>query len=161
MDDPVRTYVKRLDHVAIAVHSIRDAMLLYRDLLGGEYHQGGNSGAGGFRWVQFAYPDGGKLELLEPLGEDSFLHDFLRKRGEGVHHITFFVEELEELVQYLKTRGLRIVGEDYRDPTWKEAFISPPSAHGTVVQLVESTLSDAEQVQVWHPDLETLLRGET
>jgi len=160
MDDVLHAHIKYLDHVAIAVRSVRDALPLYRDLLGGEYHQGGNSPEGGFRWVQFTYPEGGKLELIEPLGEDSFLHDFLEKHGEGVHHITFMVEGLEELVQYLKARGLRIVGEDYRDPTWKEAFISPRSAHGTVIQLVESILSEEEQVQMWHPDLEALLRGE-
>jgi methylmalonyl-CoA/ethylmalonyl-CoA epimerase len=160
MDDIMQTYVRRLDHVAIAVHSIRDALPLYRDLLGGEYHQGGESVANGFRWVQFAYPDGGKIELLEPLGENSFLHDFLERRGVGVHHITFMVERIEELVELLKARGLRIVGEDYRDPTWKEAFISPRSAYGTVIQLAESTLSEEEQVRVWHPDLDALLRGE-
>ena len=160
MDELLQTYVRRLDHVAIAVHSIRDALPLFRDLLGGEYHQGGESVANGFRWVQFAYPDGGKIELLEPLGEKSFLHDFLERRGEGVHHITFMVERLEELVKLLKARGLRIVGEDYRDPTWKEAFISPRSAYGTVIQLAESTLSEEEQVQLWHPDLDALLQGE-
>ena len=154
----MKPYVRRLDHVAIAVHRIRDALWLYRDLLGGEYHQGGISTEGGFRWVQFTYPEKGKLELIEPLGEDSFLHEFLAKRGEGVHHITFMVEGLEELVQRLKAQGLRIVGEDYRDPTWKEAFISPRSAHGTVIQLVESVLTEEEQARTWHPDLETLLQ---
>lgn len=130
MDDVLRAHVRYLDHVAIAVRRIRDALPLYRDLLGGEYHQGGISSEGGFRWVQFTYPEKGKLELIEPL-----------------------------LVEHLKAQGLRIVGEDYRDPTWKEAFISPRSAHGTVIQLVESVLTEEEQVRTWHPDLETLLRS--
>lgn len=159
MDEILQPYVKKLDHVAIAVRSVRDALPLYRDMLSGEYHQGGNEHAGGFRWVQFVYPDGGKLELLEPLGEDSFLHEFLDKRGEGVHHITFMVRDIEQLVERLRTEGYRIVSENYQYPEWKEAFIAPASAHGTVVQLVESVLSDAEQVQTWRPDLEALLSG--
>jgi methylmalonyl-CoA/ethylmalonyl-CoA epimerase len=160
MDDILQSYVKKLDHVAIAVRRIRDALPLYRDALAGEYHQGGYEEAGGFRWVQLTYPGGGKLELLEPATDNSFLHEFLEKRGEGVHHITFMVRDIEALVEHLKAKGYHIVGENYRHPEWKEAFISPRSAHGTVVQLAESTLDEAGQVQAWKPDLEALLQGE-
>ncbi len=160
MDKVLRSYVQKLDHVAIAVRHIRDALPLYRDTLGGKYHQGGFEQAGKFRWVQLTYPRGGKLELIEPAGEDSFLHEFLERRGEGVHHITFMVQNIEELVRHLKAAGYRIVSENYQNPEWKEAFISPRSAHGTVVQFAESCLSEAEQDRVWHPDLEALLRGE-
>lgn len=160
MDEILQSYVKRLDHVAIAVHSVRDALPLYRDMLAGEYYQGGNDRSGGFRWVQFTYPEGGKLELLEPLDEEGFLHEFLDKRGEGVHHITYLVRDIEELVGRLKGEGYRIVGENYKDPKWKEAFISPPSAHGTVVQLAESSLDEAGQVEAWRPELGELLSSE-
>lgn len=160
MNTLLQSYVKKLDHVAIAVHSIRDALPLYRDVLSGEYYQGNNEYTGGFRWMQLTYPDGGKLELLEPLGEDSFLHEFLKKRGEGVHHITFMVRNIEEFVTHLKTEGYRIVGENYENPEWKEAFIPPPAAHGTVVQFAETVLNEAEQIQVWRPDLEVLLHSD-
>jgi methylmalonyl-CoA/ethylmalonyl-CoA epimerase len=66
------------------------------------------------------------------------MHKFLRERGPGVHHLTFIVRNIEELVSKLKTEGYRIVGEDFSNPRWKEAFISPPSANGTVVQLAET-----------------------
>lgn len=160
MNDILQPYVKKLDHVAIAVHSIRAALPLFRDMLGGEYHQGHVEHAGGFRWMQLTYPGGGKLELLEPVGENSFLHKFLQERGEGVHHITFIVQGIEELVERLKAEGYSIVGEDYRNPAWKEAFISPRSAHGTVVQFAETILDEAEQVEAWRPDPEALLRGD-
>lgn len=161
MDALLQSYVKKLDHVAIAVRNIRDALPLYRDTLGGEYHQGGNEYAGDFRWVQFTYPEGGKLELIEPLGEDSFLHKFLEERGEGLHHITYLVQDIEELVKRLRAAGYRVVGENYQYPEWKEAFISPRSAHGALVQLAETTLDEAGQVEAWRPDLEALLRGDT
>jgi hypothetical protein len=55
--------------------------------------------------------------------------------------LTFKVVRLEELVQKLKTAGYRIVGENYSNAEWKEAFISPTRAHGTIVQLAESIRS--------------------
>jgi len=58
----------RFDHVGIALHAIKPALKLYRDGLGGEYLMGGDQ-AGTWRWLQLRYPDGGKVELLEPLGE--------------------------------------------------------------------------------------------
>ena len=68
-----------LDHVAVAVHSIQDALTLYRDALGGEYLMGADAGET-WRWVQLRYPGGGKVELLEPLGE-GFLSRFLRSEA--------------------------------------------------------------------------------
>ena len=75
---------------------------------------------------------------LEPLNNDGFVARFLRDRGEGVHHLTFKVVRIEEMVGKLKTAGYRIVGENYGNTAWKEAFISPTRAHGTIVQLAES-----------------------
>ena len=71
----------RLDHVAVAVHAIKPALRLYRDALGGEYLMGGDVG-GSWRWLQLRYPGGGKVELLEPLG-DGFLSRFLGSGGRG------------------------------------------------------------------------------
>ena len=76
-----------LDHVAVAVRSIKAALPLSRDALGGVYLMGGDQD-GTWRWIQFRYPGGGKVELLEPLG-DGFLSRFLEGHGEGLHHVTF------------------------------------------------------------------------
>ena len=66
--------------MAVAVHAIKPALKLYRDGLGGEYLMGGDV-AGTWRWVQLRFPGGGKVELLEPLGE-GFLSRFLEKHGQ-------------------------------------------------------------------------------
>jgi methylmalonyl-CoA/ethylmalonyl-CoA epimerase len=131
-------YIVRFDHTAVGVAKIEDALPLFRDALGGKPVGKGESSDKGFQAAQFIYPNGSKIELIAPLGEDSFMHKFLRERGPGVHHLTFIVRNIEELVSKLKTEGYRIVGEDYNNPRWKEAFISPPSANGTVVQLAET-----------------------
>lgn len=157
MMDDFRDYVEKLDHVGIAVHSIADALTVYRDLLGGEYLMGGDLPQQGYRWLQLVYAGGGKIELLQPLSDEGFLTEFLSRRGEGVHHLTFKVRHIEELVERLKAAGWRVVSESFGDPTWKEAFISPRQAHGTVIQLAESSLSEEQELAHWRPPLEELL----
>ena len=136
--DNFAEHILKLEHTAHAVHSIHDAAKLYRDVLGGVFLFGSEIKDGAFRFEQFRYPNGSKIELLEPLDGKSFVAKFLRERGEGLHHLTFRVVRLEELVDKLKMRGYRIVGESYANAQWKEAFISPRHAHGTIVQLAES-----------------------
>jgi methylmalonyl-CoA/ethylmalonyl-CoA epimerase len=129
----------RLHHVAVAVRSIDPALRLYRDALSGEDLGGGEEpgrGDGGWRWRQVAYPDGGRVELLEPTG-DGFLTRFLDARGEGLHHVTFRTDDLRAAVRRLEERGYELVDVDLEDPRWREAFLRPSSAHGALIQLAE------------------------
>jgi catechol 2,3-dioxygenase-like lactoylglutathione lyase family enzyme len=77
------------------------------------------------------------------------LQTFLAKHGEGVHHLTFIVRDLRAAVARAKATGLRIVDEDYHEPRWQEAFISPRSAFGTIVQLAQTNLDVAERERHW------------
>jgi methylmalonyl-CoA/ethylmalonyl-CoA epimerase len=132
----------QLDHVAVAVRSIRAALPLFRDALGGEYLMGGDSEGsdGGWRWVQFRFP-GGKVELLEPRGE-GFLSRFLERRGEGLHHVTFKTDDLEAAIAHVEGQGYELVDIDLEDPRWREAFLRPSKAHGTLIQLAQSSESE-------------------
>ena len=132
----------KFDHTAHAVRSIESAARLYRDVLGGVFLYGRDDHERGFRFEQYRYPNGSKIELLEPLREDGFIARFLRERGEGLHHLTFKVVALEDLVAKLKRAGYRVVDENYANPVWKEAYISPRNAHGTIVQLAESEVKE-------------------
>lgn len=134
----LRDYVIKFDHTAIGVPNIQDALPLYRDLLGGKEVGSGFVPQKGFQALQLEYPNGSKIELIAPAGENSFMHKFLRERGPGVHHLTFIVKNLEECVAHLRGLGYRVVDEDYSNPGWREAFVSPLSANGTIVQLAES-----------------------
>src|SRR5712691_11856787 len=86
--------VEALDHTAIAVRDIQAAMPLYRDLLGGVPSGYERISDKGFAWMTLRYPNGSQVELLAPTGEHGFLRDFLARRGEGVHHLTFIVRDL-------------------------------------------------------------------
>jgi methylmalonyl-CoA/ethylmalonyl-CoA epimerase len=128
-----------LDHVAVAVHSIRQALQLYRDGLGGEYLMGGDQDT--WRWLQLRFPGGGKVELLEPLGE-GFLSRFLESRGEGLHHVTFKTDDIEAAIEHLRGLGYELVDVNVSDPHWKEAFLRPSKSHGTLIQIAQSSASD-------------------
>lgn len=141
--------VLALDHTAIAVRDMRAAMALYRDLLGGVPNGFERISHKGFMWLTLRYPNGSQIELLEPLGEAGFVHNFLDRYGEGVHHMTFIVQDLKRAVERARAAGLRVVDEDYRDPRWQEAFLSPRSAFGTIVQLAQTSLSADERQRHW------------
>jgi methylmalonyl-CoA/ethylmalonyl-CoA epimerase len=130
----------RFDHVAVAVQSIKPALKLFRDVLGGEYLVGADQD---WRWLQLRYPGGGKVELLEPLSE-GFLTRFLEKRGEGLHHITFKTDDLDAAISHIRGFGYELVDVDLEDPNWKEAFFRPSQAHGTVIQVAQSSWTDDE-----------------
>ncbi len=131
--------VERFDHVSIAVTDIRRALPLAA-MLGGEFRDGGDSRLGQFRWVQFDLPGSAKLELITPLEQvatDNFLVRFLQANGEGVHHITLKVTDINDAIGRAERLGLQVVGIDLSNPSWQEAFIHPKSANGVLVQLAE------------------------
>ena len=129
-----------LDHVAVAVRSIKTALPLFRDALGGEYLMGNDQD--GWRWVQFRYPNGGKVELLEPLGGDGFLARFLERHGEGLHHVTFKTDDIRAAIAHVESLGYELVDVHLDDPHWKEAFLRPSGAHGTLIQIAQSYAPD-------------------
>ena len=131
--------IERLDHIAIGVTDLA-AMSSMLDLVGATFRNGGDYLAGGFRWAQFHLPGTMKLELLAPLDPGDgghFLVRFLAARGEGVHHMTFKVSDIEAAVARARELGFDVVGVDTSSDFWKEAFVHPKSAHGVVVQLAQ------------------------
>ena len=143
------------DHTAVAVHSIKEALTLYRDVLGGEYLMGGDQDT--WRWLQLRFPGGGKVELLEPIGE-GFLSKFLASRGEGLHHVTFKTDDIEAAIENLRDKGYALVDVNISDPNWKEAFLRPSKAHGTLVQVAQSSAPDDVASERLRPgNLEELL----
>lgn len=131
--------VERFDHVSVGVHDINTALPLV-GLLGGVFRDGGNSMLAQFRWAQFDLPGPAKLELIQPLDPDddhNFLVRFLELSGEGIHHVTLKVTDLEVAVARAIEAGLTVVGVNESNPTWKEAFVHPRSLNGVLVQLAE------------------------
>jgi methylmalonyl-CoA/ethylmalonyl-CoA epimerase len=126
----------QFDHIAIAVRRIADAPPYLMGALGGVPYFGMSADV--FRFGQWEFDGGGRIEVLEPRGDDGFLHRFLAARGPGVHHVTFKVPDLAEARERAAALGYDVVGYDARVPRWKEAFLHPKEALGIVVQIVES-----------------------
>ena len=138
--------IGKLDHIGIAVKSVAEARKFFEGVLGATFVFESANQAAGFTLAAFDL-NGLSIELLEPLGANSFLHKFLEKRGEGMHHLTFNVPNAREKVAELKARGVRIVDEQDWSPDSYEAFISPRSSHGVLIQIGSGfpTLSDHPQ----------------
>jgi methylmalonyl-CoA/ethylmalonyl-CoA epimerase len=130
-----------LDHVALATRDVGGALDALVGELGGIVLFGGQNV--GFQIVQLRLGDateGMNLELLEPYAveRNDFLERFVARHGAGPHHLTYKVDDLAATLERVRTAGYRPVSIDLSDPEWKEAFLHPREAHGTVVQLAEA-----------------------
>ncbi len=128
-----------LDHVAIALTDVTDtANALIGDLGCPVLFGGANIG---FRAMQV---DAGDLaiELLEPWNVDvnDFLARFLERNGEGPHHVTFKTDDIERELARAEAAGYHPVGVNIDNEWWREAFIHPKEAGGTVVQIAQSSI---------------------
>jgi catechol 2,3-dioxygenase-like lactoylglutathione lyase family enzyme len=134
----------RLDHVALATRDVTEPLGLLVGRLGATVISGGEFI--GFRPMQvFVGDDAGgmKIELLEPwdVERNDFLERFLTRHGDGAHHLTFKVDDLEATLDRVTDAGFAAVGVDLSQPEWREAFLLPRDAQGTVVQLADSSMS--------------------
>ncbi len=128
----------RIDHVGVAVRSIDEALAIYRALGLEEVHREEVSTQ---KVVTAFLPVGeSRIELLEPTAADSPVGKFLAKRGPGVHHICFAVDNIEAALQDLQGRGFRLLntkpvpGADGK----RIAFLHPDSGNGLLIELSES-----------------------
>jgi|GEM_PF-249159 len=126
----------RVDHFSIAVRSIDRTLDFLSRYLPVRVNNPTRPGyTDDFRWCDF-YVGHVKLELIESTRPDSFVDRFLEKRGEGIHHLSIEVSELDPMLERMERAGLRIV-DRFRstlDPNDQTAFLSPRSAHGMLVQ---------------------------
>jgi methylmalonyl-CoA epimerase len=128
--------VLKVDHVAMATWDARGPAHLLTGILGASFVDGGDEQHAGFRWLQFQLP-GGKIEVLEPLHRDGFLYKFLTKRGEGLHHVTLYVADLNASLPVLENAGYKAVDVNLAHNEWKEAFLHPRDTPGVLIQLAQ------------------------
>jgi methylmalonyl-CoA/ethylmalonyl-CoA epimerase len=126
-----------LDHLAVATPTLTDGWDLFGGVLGGAWVYGDDSP--GFWWGQLSFAAGPKIELLTPTGgpDAAFLERFLAAHGAGPHHLNFIVSDIEDTLARVRAVGLEPVGVKLDNPSWKEAFLHPRSAHGIVIQVAE------------------------
>jgi lactoylglutathione lyase/methylmalonyl-CoA/ethylmalonyl-CoA epimerase len=135
--------IGKLDHIGIAVKSLAEARKFYEDILGARFMYESESLEAGFKFVELDL-NGLIIELLESIDDTSLMKKFIDKRGEGLHHLTFRVDDTKKVAAELKQQGVRVIDETEWSPTSYEAYISPRSANGVLIQLGNGfpTLSD-------------------
>jgi methylmalonyl-CoA/ethylmalonyl-CoA epimerase len=130
--------IMKIDHLGIAVRSISGSLAFYREVLGLELAGTETVDDQGVRVALLPVGES-RIELLEPVSEQTPVGRFISKRGEGVHHICYEVEDLASKLNDLSSRGVRLLdGYPRRGAEGKlVAFLHPASAHGVLVELVE------------------------
>ncbi len=127
--------IKRLDHVCWAVHKLNDALPLLTELMGMKVASRWQNDEQGYRGVGLEVPGGtAHFELLEPLGDDTFIARFLKERGPGLHHVTFEVEDIDRAAQAMKEHGMEPYRGVQRSHGWAETYIHPKDSGGVLFQ---------------------------
>jgi methylmalonyl-CoA/ethylmalonyl-CoA epimerase len=130
--------IARIDHIGIAVQNINDALAFFQDALGMKLERV-ESEEGGRTQVAFMPVGSSDVELVEPQDAESGLAKFMAKRGEGVHHICFEVDDIDAALARLKEHGAQLIDETPRTNAngTRYAFIHPKSAHGVLIELYQ------------------------
>ena len=132
--------VKKIAHIGIAVPDLESALELYRDRLGLALEEITEMPERGLK-IAFLRAGEVLVELLAPLSEQSQISRFLEKRGPGIHHICFEVDDIRAKLQKLEAEGVRLID---REPSlgaegYPVAFLHPKATGGVLMELLEES----------------------
>jgi len=130
--------VKKVDHIGVAVKNLDETLKFYTEILGLE--------PGGIEVVEdqkvrvaFLPLGDSEIELLESTDPEGPIAKYIEKKGEGMQHIAFRVENIEKAIAGMKEKGIRLIDQKprYGAGGAKIAFLHPKSTHGVLVELSE------------------------
>lgn len=132
------TNLKRLDHVAVLVPDLDEALSFWQDKLGFRLDHVETISSMAVK-IAFLPLGESEIELVQPITEDSGLAKFLKKRGPGLHHICLEVEDINKKLLDLAEKGVQLIDQEpvTMDDGRKLAFLHPKSAGGVLVELYE------------------------
>ncbi|MEK4486292.1 methylmalonyl-CoA epimerase [Psychrobacillus sp. FSL H8-0484] len=132
--------MEKVDHIGIAVKSIEDSLPYYTETLGLKLIHIEEVPS---EKVRVAFIDSGnvKLELLQPIDQSSAVYSFIEKRGEGIHHVAFGVTNIQERLNELKEKGVRLIQETPKIGAGgaQVAFIHPKASGGVLYELCDKS----------------------
>ena len=133
---------KRIDHVAIIVRSLEQALGFYRDTLGIEPSEVKEVPTEQVRiaFLPLGGPGGSEIELIEPTTSDSSLTRFLEKRGEGLHHICLEVDDIDAALAAMREQGAPVLDTQPRIAAEGRAiFLHPRGTNGVLLELLQKS----------------------
>lgn len=130
--------VRGVHHIAIAVHSLEESRTLYETALGMAATEVEAVESQRVN-VLVLYAGTQRIELLEPMGEDSPISGFLKKRGPGLHHLAWHVDDCAAAIAHLDAAGVRLINSTPQPGSHGTtvAFLHPKATGGVLMELVE------------------------
>lgn len=129
--------IKRIDHVAVVVNNLDQALAVYRDALGMPVSAIKTIPEQDVK-IGFLPSGDSEIELLEPIKPESGIAQYLAKRGEGLHHICLEVDDIEATLAELQAKGAQLIDRVPKQGAYgRVAFIHPKGAHGVLIELLE------------------------
>jgi methylmalonyl-CoA/ethylmalonyl-CoA epimerase len=131
--------IKKIHHIAVVVPQLDESLNFWQNQLGLDLDHTENVPSQQSQVAFFPLGDA-EVELLTPTTDSSGVAKFLEKRGPGLHHICFEVDDIDEMLTTLKAKGVILIDETARELEGRKmAFIHPRSANGVLVELYEIT----------------------
>lgn len=129
--------IRRIHHIGIAVPDLEAAQRFFK-----ENFQLASSEQESFGELDFSFisMEGSALEILQSTTEQGVISNFIKKRGPGVHHITFEVDDIHAELDRLKQKGITLINEQPYRNAHEElvAFIHPKSTYGILIELLQT-----------------------
>lgn len=136
-DEVLMAKVRKINHVAIAVSDIENALVFWRDALGLKVDHVENVPSQKSEVVFIPVGDS-EIELVHPTSSETGVAKFIEEKGGGMHHLCLEVDDIEEMLADLKSRGVRLINETALElPGRKMAFVHPKSTNGVLVELYQ------------------------
>lgn len=130
--------MKKIEHIGIAVKDLEASNTLFASLFGEKHYKIEEVESEGVK-TSFFKTGPNKIELLQATNENSPIAKFIEKKGEGIHHIAFAVENIEEEVKRLIQEGFKIINETPKkgaDNKWV-VFLHPKTTNGVLIELCQ------------------------
>jgi methylmalonyl-CoA/ethylmalonyl-CoA epimerase len=133
--------MNKIEHIGIAVKDLALSNTIFEDILGTASYKTEIVESEGVA-TSFFQVGPNKIELLEATREDSPIAKFIEKRGEGIHHIAFAVDNIEKEIERLQAKGYRLINEIPKKGADKKriAFLHPKSSNGVLIELCQDEL---------------------
>jgi methylmalonyl-CoA/ethylmalonyl-CoA epimerase len=130
--------MRKIEHIGIAVKDLEQANSVYAALLGKPHYKVETVESEGVDTSFFKCGDS-KIELLAATNPESPIAKFIEKRGEGIHHIAFAVDDIKAEIERLKAEGFRVLNETPKKGADNKiiAFLHPKSSNGVLVELCQ------------------------
>jgi len=133
-----QTKMRKIEHIGIAVSNLADASLIYEKLFGAPSYKQEEVASEGVK-TAFFMNGPNKIELLEATNEESPIAKFIAKKGEGIHHIAFDVDDIVAEIARLKNEGFIVLNEAPKKGADNKlvAFLHPKSTNGVLIELCQ------------------------